>query len=60
MTRSRTTKDDLTTEEWDEMVAIKNAIDYNITQVHPDKMELFTALFVQSLEGKGDSCDGNS
>lgn len=55
MTHSRIAKEDLTTEEWNEMVAIKNAINYDISQVHPEKMELFTALFVQSLEGKGDT-----
>lgn len=55
MTRIRANQKELTTEEWDEMLAIKNAIDYDIRQVHPDKMELFTAFLVQTLEGKGDS-----
>ena len=40
--------------EWDELVALKEAINYNPSQVHPDKMERFTDLFVRSLYGKGD------
>ena len=44
----------MTNEEWDEMVAIKNAINYHPAAVHPEKMEEFTRLFVQSLGGKGD------
>jgi hypothetical protein len=31
-------------QEWDEMVALKNAISYNPATVHPDKMEKFTEL----------------
>jgi hypothetical protein len=54
MTISRSKDNHLTVEEWDEMIALKNAMNYNISQVHPDKMELFTAFFVQSLDGKGD------
>lgn len=55
MTRIRTNQKELTTEEWNEMIALKNAMDYDISQVHPDKMELFTAFLVQTLEGKGDA-----
>ena len=44
----------MTQEEWDEMDAIRKAINYNPASVHPDKMEEFTRLFVQSLMGKGD------
>ena len=55
MTHSRTTNQDLTNDEWNELIALKDAINYNPSQVSPDKMELFTALLVQSLEGKGDS-----
>lgn len=54
MTLPRTTKQDLTTDEWNELVALKNAINLNPSQVHPNKMELFTALLVKTLEGKGD------
>ena len=45
----------LSTEEWNELVALKEAINYNPSQVCPQKMEEFTALFVRSLYGKGDS-----
>lgn len=44
----------LTKDQWDEMVALKNAINDNPATVHPDKMERFTELLVKSLEGKGD------
>jgi hypothetical protein len=54
MTFSRNTKKDLTSAEWDELVALKNAINDYPASVHPEKMELFTAFLVQSLEGKGD------
>lgn len=54
MTLSRSTQTDLTTEEWNELVALKDAINSNPATVHPEKMELFTALLVKSLEGKGD------
>ena len=54
MTHSRNTNHDLTDAEWNELVALKNAINDNPAAVHPEKMELFTAFLVQSLEGKGD------
>jgi len=44
----------MTQEEWNEMDAIRKAINYNPASVHQDKMEEFTRLFVQSLGGKGD------
>jgi len=44
----------LTQEEWDEMVALKNAINQNPFAVTPEKQELFTQLFVRTLAGKGD------
>ena len=47
-------KMELSTEEWDELVALKNAINYNPASVHPKKMELFTELLVRSWEGKSD------
>lgn len=47
-------EDYLTDEEWNEMVALKSAIEYNPSSVHPESMERFTALFVRSLYGKGD------
>ncbi len=54
MTLSKTGTEDLTKEEWDELVALKNAINDNPATVHPEKMEKFTELLVRSLEGKCD------
>jgi hypothetical protein len=45
---------DLTTEEWQELCVLKNAINYDPATVHYEKMERFTELMVKSLEGKGD------
>lgn len=47
-------KQDLTNDEWNELVALKDAINHNPASVHPEKMELFTELLVRSLEGKYD------
>lgn len=44
----------MTQEEWNELKALKDAINYNPASVHPEKMERFTELMVQSLYGKGD------
>jgi hypothetical protein len=57
MTLSRTGTEYLTTEEWDELVALKNAINEYPGTVCPQKMEKFTELLVRSLEGK---CDGQA
>lgn len=46
---------DLNNEEWNELVALKDAINYNPASVHYDKMERFTELLVKTLEGKGDA-----
>lgn len=54
MTLSRLTQTDLTNEEWNELVALKDAININPATVHPEKMELFTSLLVKTLEGKSD------
>jgi hypothetical protein len=43
---------ELTTDEWNELVALKEAINYSPASVHPDKMELFTELLVRSWGGK--------
>ena len=43
----------LTDTEYDEMVALKNAIDYNISTVAPDEMEAFTDYLVRSLRERG-------
>jgi hypothetical protein len=54
MTLSKTGTKDLTQEEWNEMFALKNAINQNPASVHPEKMEIFTELLVRSLNGKCD------
>ena len=53
MTYSDNNNSKLTQTEWDEMVALKNAINYDISQVHPEKMEQFTEYLVRSLKEKG-------
>jgi len=54
MTLSRTGTEYLTEEEWDELNALREAINYYPHTVSPEKMEKFTELMVRSLEGKGD------
>jgi len=55
MTLSKTGPADLTTEEWNELNVLREAINYDPITVTPEKMEKFTELFVRSLEGKGDT-----
>lgn len=43
----------LTKEEWEELVALKNAINYSPQTVSSEKMELFTELLVRSLKERG-------
>jgi hypothetical protein len=50
MTLTSTKTSKLTQEEWDELVALKNAINYSPASVHPDRQERFTYLFVKSLK----------
>lgn len=45
---------DLTPEEWNELVALKEAITLNPASVHWDRMERFGDLMVRTLEGKSD------
>jgi len=45
----------MTQDEWNELKALKDAINYYPASVHPDKMERFTELLVMSLAGKGDN-----
>ena len=54
MTLARTGNQNLTTEEWNELVALKDAITYAPQTVSSEKMEKFAELMVRSLEGKGD------
>ena len=44
----------LTDEEFEELVALKNAITYSPSSVSAEKMEKFSELMVRSLEGKCD------
>jgi hypothetical protein len=54
MTLAKTGTSNLTKEEWNELVALKEAINYSPHAVSASKMEKFTELMVRSLEGKGD------
>ena len=54
MTQVSTRNPNLSKAEWDELIALKEAINYSPSQVHYDKMERFTDLLVRSLYGKGD------
>ena len=53
MTLSKTGTNLLTQDEWNEMVALKNAINENPASGNSEKMEIFTELLVRSLVGKG-------
>ena len=53
MTLPAKNTDKLTDSEFNEMVALKNAINHDITQVVPKKMETFTEYLVRSLREKG-------
>jgi hypothetical protein len=55
MTLPKTNQNNLSKEEWDELFALKDAINYDPHTVSPQSMEKFTELFVRSLEGKGDN-----
>ena len=54
MTYSKPANPNLTEDEWNELVALKDAINQNPASVHPEKMELFTELLVRSLAWVGD------
>lgn len=53
MTTSKFTTQYLTQNEWDEMDAIRKAINDGPASVHPEKMEEFTEYFVRSLKERG-------
>jgi hypothetical protein len=53
MTLSQTKTSKLTQDEFNEMVALKNAINNNPASVHPDKQEMFTEYLVRSLRERG-------
>lgn len=54
MTLPKTGTTNLTEEEWNELVALKDAITYAPQTVSAAKMEKFAELMVRTLEGKGD------
>jgi hypothetical protein len=54
MTLAKTGTEVLSTEEWNELVALKDAITYAPQTVSAQKMEKFAELMVRTLEGKGD------
>ena len=53
MTLSSGKNDKLSDAEWNEMSALKNAINQRPQSVVPEKMEEFTAYLVRSLKEKG-------
>lgn len=55
MTLAKTGPKTLTKEEWNELMALKDAITYAPQTVSAEKMEKFTELMVRSLEGKGNN-----
>lgn len=57
MTLSRTGTEYLNEEEWVELNALREAINYYPSTVAPEKMEKFSELLVRSLLGKGDTSD---
>jgi hypothetical protein len=54
MTLAKTGTEVLSNDEWNELVALKNAITYAPQTVSTEKMEKFAELMVRTLEGKGD------
>jgi uncharacterized alpha-E superfamily protein len=53
MTLSTGKRTKLTDEEWNEMNALRKAINQRPSSVHPDKMEEFTEYLVRSLKEMG-------
>lgn len=53
MTLTKTPTRELTDSEWEELVALKNAINEDPASVHFDKMERFSNLMVKSLQERG-------
>jgi hypothetical protein len=45
----------LSNEEWDELISLKDAINYNPASVHYEKMERFTELLVKDWKDKFDA-----
>jgi len=53
MTISTNSNSKLTEDEWQEMIALRNAINTNPATVHPEKMEQFTEYLVRSMREMG-------
>jgi hypothetical protein len=49
MTYSTRAQQELTDDEWQELDALRKAINDSPASVHPEKQERFTELFVRSL-----------
>lgn len=43
----------MNSEDWNELLALKEVISYNPASVSSDKMELFTKLLIESFEYRG-------
>lgn len=54
MTHPKSKNTQLSSEEYNELIALKDAISYSPHTVNAEKMELFSELMVRSLGGKGD------
>lgn len=54
MTLAKTGTEVLSKDEWNELIALKDAITYAPQTVSAEKMEKFAELMVRSLEGKSD------
>lgn len=53
MTLIRENKEKLTADEWNELIALKKAINYNLASVHYERLEKFTEYYVKSLRERG-------
>jgi hypothetical protein len=53
MTLARTIAGMLSDNEWEELLALKNAINDDPASVVPEKMERFSELMVRSLQERG-------
>jgi hypothetical protein len=53
MTLSSKNQNKLTEAEWNEMNALRKAINDGPSSVHPEKMEAFTEYLVRSLKERG-------
>jgi len=53
MTFSQRNNGKLTQDEFNEMVALKNAINYSPSTISSNKMEEFTEMLVRSLKERG-------